>query len=394
MSPSVFNSPELDPLEFRVLELIEDLREHLRHRVAKPRRWLGSLRRASFARAVQASNSIEGYDASLDDVIAAVDGEPTLDADTETRLALVGYRDAMTYVLQLAQDPEATIDEGVLKALHFMTLKHDLAKSPGRWRPGTIFVRREPTGEIVYEGPPHDLVPGLIQALLEDLRDQSQPVLVRAAMAHLNLVMIHPFRDGNGRMARCLQTLVLAREQIAAPVFSSIEEYLGRNTQAYYDVLAEVGQGGWHPENDPHPWIRFCLTAHYRQAQTHLRRIEEAEELWRGCSELLAERGLPERCISVLYDAAHGFRLRNATYRALVEQTMDERIAPLTASRDLAALVRAELLSPLGEGRGRYYTGSPAVRGVRDQIRGSRPPREASDPFKIAAEQPQLFTTG
>jgi len=56
-----------------------------------------------------------------------------------------------------------------------------------------------------------------------------------------------------------------------APVFSSIEEYLGRNTQDYYNVLADVGQGSWNPENDARPWVRFCLTAHYRQARTHLR---------------------------------------------------------------------------------------------------------------------------
>ncbi len=43
----------------------------------------------------------------------------------------------------------------------------------------------------------------------------------------LNLVLIHPFRDGNGRMARCLQTLVLAREGMVSPIFASIEEYLG-----------------------------------------------------------------------------------------------------------------------------------------------------------------------
>ena len=53
-------------------------------------------------------------------------------------------------------------------------------------------------------------------------------------MAHLNLVMIHPFEDGNGRMSRALQSLVLARDHIVAPEFASIEEYLGRNTPAYY----------------------------------------------------------------------------------------------------------------------------------------------------------------
>ncbi len=45
----------------------------------------------------------------------------------------------------------------------------------------------------------------------------AHPAMIRAAMAHLNLVMVHPFKDGNGRMARALQTLVLARERILAP---------------------------------------------------------------------------------------------------------------------------------------------------------------------------------
>ena len=217
----VYETPELDSEEERVLELIDELRDDLRDRVAEPRRWIGGLRRVSFARAVQASNSIEGYNATLEDAVAAVDGEELLDADTETRLAVAGYRDAMTYVLQLAQDDAAQVDEGLLKALHFMMLSHDLSKGPGRWRPGSIFVRREPSGEIVYEGPDAEVVPQLIHDMLEQLDKSEAPVLVRAAMVHLNLVMVHPFKDGNGRMARCLQTLVLAKERVVAPVFSA-----------------------------------------------------------------------------------------------------------------------------------------------------------------------------
>ena len=181
----------------------------------------------AFARAVQGSNSIEGYNASLDDVAAAVEGEPTLDANLETQLALAGYRDAMTYVLQVAEDEDAAIDEGVIKALHFMMLKHDLSKSPGRWRPGYIGVRNDTTGQIVYEGPDADSVGELIDSMLDMLRQDDAPTLVRAAIAHLNLVMIHPFRDGNGRMARCLQALVIARDRINAPVFSSVKECSG-----------------------------------------------------------------------------------------------------------------------------------------------------------------------
>ena len=386
----VFEPPALSTLDHEVLRLIDELRDEMRHRVAEPRRWVGNLRRMTLAKAVQGSNSIEGYDASFDDVGAAVDGEPTLAASEETDHALRGYRDAMTYVLQLAQDQTAAIDEGLIKALHFMMLKHDLAKSPGLWRPGYIGVRREETGEIVYEGPDAELVPALIDAMLAQLREDTEPVLVRAAMAHLNLVMIHPFRDGNGRMGRCLQTLVLAREQIVAPVFSSIEEYLGRNTQAYYDVLAAVGQGSWHPGNSALPWIRFCMTAHYRQATTQRRRVEELEQLWVRCSDLAQQRRLPERVAGGLVDAAVGFRLRNASYRAGVEVTAGEEISELTASRDLKAMVDASVLEPVGERRGRHYLASDELRTLRAEVRATRPPRDEFDPFTVAQSRLQL----
>jgi Fic family protein len=170
--------------------------------------------------------------------------------------------------------------------------------------------------------------------------------MVRAAMAHLNLVMIHPFRDGNGRMARCLQTYVLACEQIVSPVFSSIEEYLGRNTPAYYNILDEVGGGSWRPENDPLPWIRFCLTAHYRQAMTTLTRIEELEDLWRTLSHVVTHRRLPERCIGPLCEVAYTGRIRRARYVKNVTITQAEEISDLTASRDLKALVTAGLFEP------------------------------------------------
>jgi len=344
----------------------------------------------TFARALQGSNSIEGYNASLDDVAAAVEGEPTLNATQETQLALAGYRDAMTYVLQVAEDPEATIDEGMIKALHFMMLKHDIAKSPGRWRPGYMGVRNEQSGEIVYEAPDADRIPELIASALKQLEVESSPTLVRAAMAHLNLVMIHPFRDGNGRMARCLQTLVLARDHILAPVFSSVEEYLGRNTQAYYDVLAEIGQGAWHPEHDARPWVRFMLTAHYRQAKTHVRRIEEIEAIYSHCLDLAARHQLPDRCAAGLSDVAIGLRLRRNSYLSAVDGSTGEAISELTATRDLQSMVRSGLLAPRGETRGRYYVAAPPVAEMRNTIKRSRPPRADYDPFAVAQDSLQM----
>lgn len=235
--------------------------------MAEPKRWNGSLRRMSFAKAVQGSNGIEGYDASLDDVVAAMDGEPTVGADAQTEEALVGYRDAMTYVLQIADDQMMRVDEGVLKSLHFMMLKHDLAKNPARWRPGAIYVRREATGEIVYEGPDHELVPGLV------------------------------------------------------------EEFLGRNTQTYYEVLGDVGQGSWQPGNDARQWVRFCLRAHFLQARTLLQRREEIQSVWLACFDLVEKHRLPERCTAALMDAAYGFRVRRRSYQNAARISWAERFA-------------------------------------------------------------------
>lgn len=389
----IFQAPELRDDEHRVSKLIAELRDKLRDRVAEPRRWAGALRRMTFARAVQGSNSIEGYNASLDDVVAAVEGEPTLDADEETQLALAGYRDAMTYVLQIADDETLELDEGLLKSLHFMMIKHDLRKHPGRWRPGPIFVRNEQTETVVYEGPPRDDVPALIAEMLSELEGSEAPVLVKAAMAHLNLTMIHPFSDGNGRMARCLQTLVLAKDWVVAPIFSSIEEFLGRNTGAYYAVLEEVGAGSWNPHRDARPWIRFCLRAHYMQIRTMLRRRQETENLWNACTGLAESNGLPERCATALVDAAYGLRIRRGSYRTAVEAGTGEEISEQTATRDLQAMVALDLLEPVGERRARYYLAGTEPARLRQAIVAARPPQTADDPFEMLQSRRRLSLT-
>ena len=161
----------------------------------------------------------------------------------------------------------------------------------------------------------------------------------------------------------------------------SVEEYLGRNTQAYYDVLGQVGGGSWHPENDAWPWIRFILTAHLRQARTMLRRVRETERLWVSIDDMRRSAALPERVMSVLFDAASGLRVRNATYRASLKDAGDAAISEQTASRDFQRLVETGLLRPVGEKRARYYAGSPRLMQLRRDITESRDPRDETDPF-------------
>lgn len=372
----LFKVEKLTQAEKDVIARIEDARKTLKYNLATPRRWRGLLRRNTLARAVRGSNSIEGYNVTAEDAIAAVEGEEPLDADREAWLAVTGYRTAMTFVLQLTKDEHFIYNEGFLRSLHFMMLQHDLSKNPGNWRPGTIYVRDESKNEIVYEGPDVEKVSGLIAELIEYLNDDDDCPhgLVKGAMAHLNLVMIHPFSDGNGRMARCLQTLVLGRDGILEPEFSSIEEYLGRNTQDYYNVLAQTGEGSWHPKNSAKQWIQFNLTAHFRQATTLVMRTRLMDVLWQELELMLSRRGLPARLIYAVADGAIGYRVRNSSYRNLAE------LNDVMASRDLKAAVDAKLLIPTGERRGRIYVGSPELKALVDKLRGEHI-KSVPDPF-------------
>ena len=380
----VYEVPTVDAGERAAIVQIEAVRRQLRYYVAEPRRWVGSVRRVLSARAIQGSNSIEGYNVSVEDAVAAIEGDDPLEAGTEEWDAVTGYRRAMTYVLQLAQDPHFEYSSAVIRSLHFMMTEYTLDAGPGLWRPGAIWIRNDATGEIVYEGPDAEAVPALIEGLVKQVSiEREVPVMVKAAMAHLNLVMIHPFRDGNGRMARCLQTLVLAREGILVPEFSSIEEYLGANTQAYYAVLAEVGKGQWSPESDARPWVRFCLQAHYVQATSVLRRVRESEHIWEELEKIVARQRLPARTMAALFDATIGLRIRNSAYRTALAR-WDEPISNQVATIDLRSMVRAGLLEQRGQKRGTFYVGADPLKELRARLMTGRQPVDTSHLFDPA----------
>jgi Fic family protein len=359
----VFQYPKLSNEDEHVLEMIYELRRNLKHQVSvNPVRWTGFLRRNTFARALQGSNSIEGINASLADAIAIIDDEKPETLEEETEKALTCYRTAMTYILSLQNDPHAEITAQLIRSLHFMMLNYDMTKLPGQWRTGSINVVHEPTGNIVYEGPDWKLAPGLIEELVTQINHADQPdSAISAAMAHLNLAMIHPFRDGNGRMARALQTLVLTRDDVISPVFCSIEEWLGRNTEAYYAILGDVGRGSWHPENDALPWVRFCLVAHYQQAATLMKRNVIIGRVWSAVEKLREAHGLHERTEVALIDAAFNYKVRNSHYRDV------NKISDVVASRDLKVLTELGLLMPVGERRGRFYVATNVLKEIRQR---------------------------
>lgn len=379
----LYQAPALSDLDYEVLDQINSLADQQSLFLAIPRRWSGTLRRSTVARSVQGSNSIEGFHASVENVAAIIDDEET-DTVTETRLAIEGYRDALTYVLRLAPEPQ-TIDVSLLRSLHYMMLKHEPDKHPGSWRPGAVWVENN-EGEVMYEAPDRGVIEPLLDEFVVAINQQHVQPLVGAAMAHLNLALIHPYSDGNGRMARCVQTAALAANGAQHPEYSSIEEYLGSNTPAYYAVLTEVARGAWTPERSARPWLEFCLWAHLRQATRLGRRFAEAEALWDGVEQLLTSKRAPNRSVAALVDVAKGWSITRSIYVKRVSSSLAETISNDVASRDLASLVGQDLLQPLGEKRGRRYVASDSLRAVWAQIREQRRDTTFNNPYTRSQE--------
>ncbi|MGA4995222.1 Fic family protein [Nonomuraea bangladeshensis] len=376
----LYRTPKLDEADRRALEEIEAMRYDLRMHVRPQTRWTKQLRRTLTARAIVGSNTIEGYAASVDDVEALMAGEEPLESSESTRKELESYQRAMTYIQGLSDaGDELVYDLGLLNGLHFMIQEHHPDKRPGRLRQGPVYVTSPDDPAVAaYTGPDPELVPVLMGELVAWLNegDLDAPVHVRASMAHLNLVKIHPWADGNGRMSRALSTLVFAREALMPAEFSSIEEWLGRgqNTYAYYQVLGEVGGPEWSPERDTHPWIKFCLRAHHVQVQQAKRRVDLLSRAWRELSAVTAVAGLDERTVFALLPAFWGSRVRRTVYQ------QDAELSTQQAIRDIRELCRLGWLAPQGQARGRYYVAGPAMQPVLAAVQQSTQPY--IDPYR------------
>ena len=375
----LFPIPALGTADQRVLDEIESMRHALRYQVRNSQRWTEGLRTFLTVDAVAASNSIEGFKVSTADAVDLMDGERDVEVSDENREETLAYQRMMSYVQVLHDVPDFEYSKGLLCAMHWMLQGHRNSprKPAGQWRQAAVYVTdpRDPS-VAAYTAPDADRVPQLMAELVEWLNaeDGGTHPLVRAAMAHLNLVSIHPWMDGNGRMSRSLQTLMIAREGVLAPEFSSIEAWLGRpgNTWEYYQQLGRRG-ATYLPDQDVSEWIRFNLTAYHQQAQTVRFRMQRASRLWVELTEFADHKGLDERTISALYEAAAAGRVRRARYEHAEDLSLQQ------AQRDLRDLVTAGILAPVGRTRARFYRPGEAF--PQDVLEFAATPVTLADPY-------------
>ncbi len=377
----LYRTPALTSKDREVLEGIDKLRHELRHQVLEtPVKWTSGLRKTLTAEAISGSNSIEGYKVDSVDVEDLMDGEQEVATSEDNKAETMAYQHAMTYIQSLHDVVDFAYSKSLLNALHWMLQgHHHPRKVAGQWRKGGVWIN-EPgrPSEAAYVAPDADRLPVLTDEMVTWLNegDLGAHVLVRAAMAHLNLVKIHPWSDGNGRMSRSLQTLLIARGGVLAPEFSSIESWLGApgNTWEYYKVLKHVGGPEWSPDRDTAPWIRFNLLAYHQQSQSVKHRIDRSNRCWIDLTAYAERHGIDERQITALHDAALAGRVRRARYQRA------ENLSNQQAVRDIRALSEAGLLEAVGNTKARYYVPGPDF--PAEVLERVRQPLRLIDPYE------------
>jgi Fic family protein len=340
------------------LDELDTLRRYLAQQLgdsAQP--WTGALRRLAAAEATVGSTSIEGYGASLEDTVEILAGRHPAGTSEETQRIIAAYAQAMDRVAVLADDRRFQWSSQTVLDLHFLVCHPQPQAGPGRLRDGGVVVTRG-LGRDPYRPPAASEVPGLVNEVTRWLGsvDVTRHPVVRAAMAHLNLVSIHPFRDGNGRVARVVQSLTLAKEGLLRPEVVSIEPYLGRHTREYYAVLEEVQGLAFDPSRDASAWVEFCIEAHVFEAKERRRWLEIAYARHGFCGQLARDQRYPERFVIALDQALLGLPVTNAELRR------EAAIAGPTATQDLQRLRADGWLEQEGGGRSIRYVASKKLR--------------------------------
>ncbi len=204
------------------------------------------LRRQNQIRSVVGSLAIEGNTLTFDQVTALLGDKRVVGSRREiieVTNASAAYDAAPTFV--------PTSERDLLRA--HKTLMSGLARDAGRYRTAGVGIFRG--SELAHMAPPASRVPELIKQLFTFLRSDPTPPIIKSAIVHYELELIHPFSDGNGRIGRIWQHVILLR---AHPVFElvPVESVIHARQAAYYRVLGECDA-----EGDSTRFIEFALTA-------------------------------------------------------------------------------------------------------------------------------------
>ena len=203
------------------------------------------MRKENRIRSIHSSLAVEKNSLSFEQVTDIVNGKKVFGAPKEIREVQNAY-DAYDLVFQM--NPYSI--EDFLRVQGLMT--RDVVKINGQFRTNDVGVY-DGAGNAVHIGVRPQYVYNLIQELFSWAKDTDVPALIKSCVVHFEIEMIHPFPDGNGRMGRLWQNLILSKWQHLFE-WIPIETIIYDNQRSYYDML-EIGDR----ENDSTKFIEFML---------------------------------------------------------------------------------------------------------------------------------------
>jgi len=219
-----------------------------------------ALRTVAMVGSSESSNRLEGIEAPKARIEAIVLRDTNPANRTEQEIA--GYRDALTLIH--GAGAEMPFSAGVILQLH-RTIYRYLPQEGGRWKmTDNEIVERGPGGEVVrvrFAPPSAVATPGYMDELVvrgRRLLDEGvHDALVVIPSLVLDFLCVHPFRDGNGRVARLLTLQLLYHAGYEVGRFISLERIIEESWESYYETL-EASSEGWHEgKHDPFPWLRY-----------------------------------------------------------------------------------------------------------------------------------------
>ena len=205
-------------------------------------------REEAIVRTVHHGTHIEGNELNITEASAVLKGQPIVGRDRDIQ-EVINYRNVVNYLEYVAKGEVSSgkITQEVVKKIHSFTVEKLLPPDrEGIYRTTQVVVKNSLTNEITFRPPPAIEVPYQMEEFLTWLNnlksDEVHPVL-KAGIVHYELVRIHPFVDGNGRMARAVATLVLFLDDYDVKKFFSLEEYYDKDAASYYSSLKTAESG-------------------------------------------------------------------------------------------------------------------------------------------------------
>lgn len=222
-------------------------------------------REDALARSVHYGTHIEGNELNLSEAEKVMMGQNIAARERDVQ-EVINYRKVLEYIENLRtlhsassgqEDSEVKIDQDLIKELHKMTVHKILPEAQcGVYRKTQVVVKNSLTGEISFRPPMAVAIPFQIKELLEFIessKNQDIHPILESGIVHYEFVRIHPFLDGNGRVARAFATLILFLEGYDIRRFFSLEEYFDKDALKYYEALQSVEKA----DGDLTKWLEY-----------------------------------------------------------------------------------------------------------------------------------------